>query len=152
MTDRDRLLDDLAAAWSAWDPMPPDLPDRILTAVAMDGLDAAYELLTLVGRSDSLLGARSAGDDRTLIEFTANGVHVLVRVAEDESGRRIDGWVEPGRLESVTLTVNDVSFPGRLTSASRFSTEGLPAGLAALELRLVDGARERRFRSPHFEI
>lgn len=152
MSDRDPMLSELAAAWQAWDPMPPDLPDVILTAIAMEGLDEAYELLTLVERSENLLGVRSSGDGRTLIEFSANGVHVLLRVAEDEAGRRVDGWVEPGRLTSVTITVAQTERVARILSPSRFEVDALPPGLASLSIDLVDGADPRRFRSPHFEI
>lgn len=153
MTDRDPLFDDLAAAWSRWDPMPDDLPDRILTAVAMADLDTAYELLTLVARSDSLLGSRAGVDGRTIIEFTADGVHIGVRVADGEQGRRIDGWVEAARIASVEVFIDGMPQGGRVTSASRFELDGLPSGLAALEIELTDtGGAPRRFRSPHFEI
>lgn len=152
MSDRDPLLGELAAAWRAWDPMPPELPDNILTAIAMDDIDVAYELLTLVERSESLLGVRSSADGRTLIEFSANGVHVLLRVAEDETGRRVDGWVEPGRLTSATLTVAKSEHVARVSSASRFEVDALPPGLASLSIDLIDGTEARRFLSPHFEI
>lgn len=93
---RDPLLDDLARAWRQWDPMPADLPDRILTALALADLDDAHELLTLTTRSDDLLGARSSGDDRTLIEFQADGVRGPgegePRVLQDVLG---GGGVEP---------------------------------------------------------
>lgn len=150
---RDPLLDDLSDAWRAWDPVPEDLCDRILTALAVADLDDAYELLTLTTRSDSLLGARASGDDRTLIEFQAEGVQVLVRVVETTGhGRRIDGWVEPGGLLAVTLGQGDSATPGHVTSASRFEFDLVPHGLSRLELELADGGDTRRFRTPHFEI
>lgn len=150
---RDPLLDDLAAAWRARDPMPDDLPDRILTALAMADLDADHELLTLTQRSESLLGARSSSDDRTLIEFQADGVQVLLRIAlANGHGGRIDGWVEPGGLRGVTLLHGDDSVPGQVTSGGRFEVSQVPPGLARLELELTDGDSTRRLRSPHFEI
>lgn len=152
MPDRDPLLEDLAAGWASWDPMPAGLPDRILTAIAMDGLDADYELLTLVSRSEHLLGVRANDNDRTLIEFSADGVAVLVRVATTASGRRLDGWVDPGPLAAVTLTLDGYTHAARVTSGSRFEVDGLPSGLAQLELDLVADGATRRFRSPHFEI
>lgn len=150
---RDPLLDDLARAWRQWDPMPADLPDRILTALALADLDDAHELLTLTTRSDDLLGARSSGDDRTLIEFQADGVQVLVRVVEVAGrGHRVDGWVEPGRLLHVAVRQGGDARVGRVTSASRFEFDALPRGLGRLELELADGDARRRLRTPHFEI
>lgn len=150
---RDPLLDALAEGWRAWDPMPADLSDRILTALAVAGLDDDHELLTLVTRSESLLGARASGDDRTLIEFQADGVQVLVRVVETTGhGRRIDGWVEPGGLLAVTLGQGEDRLSGRVTSASRFGFDAVPRGLGQLELELTEGDGTRRVRTPHFEI
>lgn len=149
---RDPLLDHLAGAWRGWDPMPGDLPDRILTAIAMAHLDADHELLTLTTRSDRLLGARGSADDRTLIEFSADGVQVLLRVVETTgSGSRIDGWVEPDGLVRATLTQASVAHEGRVTSASRFEFESVPHGLSRLELELTDGRTTRRLRTPHFD-
>lgn len=150
---RDPLLDDLAAVWLARDPMPADLPDRILTTLAMADLDDHYELLTLTTRSETLLGARGSGDDRTLIEFQAEGVSVLVRVGETSpTGRRLDGWVEPAALLEVTVSQGDSAHIGRVSSASRFEFDAVPLGLSRLELELTQGDGVRRFRSPHFEI
>jgi len=151
--NREPLLDELARGWSTWDPMPADLPDRILTAIALADVDDAYELLTLTTRSDSLLGARGNADDRTLIEFQADGVQVLVRVGEASgTGRRLDGWVEPAGLLGVTLRQADAASTGRVTSASRFEFDAVPHGLSRLELELADADSVRKFRSPHFEI
>lgn len=149
---RDPLLDELADGWQRWDPMPDDLPDRILVSLAMADLDADYELLTLTTRSDHLLGARASGDDRTLLEFTADGFQVLVRVVDAEGGRRIDGWVEPGGLAYVLLTQDRKRLTGHVASASRFLFERIPAGLSQLEFVVKSVNGTRRFRSPHVEI
>lgn len=153
MPDRDPLLDELADAWQTWDPMPADLPDRILTAVAMRDLDADFEVLTLLSRSDSLLGARSDPDDRTLIEFQAHGFSVLVRIVESTPGRhRLDGWCTPASLVSVRYGQDGRETPARVVSASRFEADDVTPGLTHLVVEVSDDRGVRHFRSPHFEI
>jgi hypothetical protein len=56
----EKLWQDLAAMWEERDPVPADLADRVLTAIAMDDLDAEYEILHLVERSTELAGTRGA--------------------------------------------------------------------------------------------
>lgn len=153
---RDPLLDRIAALWRTRDPMPPDLPERVLARLAADGidpdLDAEYELLTLAGRSDALLGARSGEDSQVLLEFHAEGCTVLLRVTVEGPTRRIDGWCEPAALVAAQLTRGGDTWPAEVRAGSRFVLTGVPPGLCRLILDVDTDHTTRRLRSPQVEI
>ena len=60
---RDPLFDRLAAMWRERDPMPPDLPGRVLARLVTDGIETEYERLRD--------GAPAAADDENAAENTA---------------------------------------------------------------------------------
>jgi len=62
--------------WDAYDPMPADLVEQVLVAVATEDLDAEYELLHLVSRTSELAGARGTGDALT-ISFSGEAFSLL---------------------------------------------------------------------------
>lgn len=152
MASRDPLLDRVAALWRARDPMPADLPDRVLARLATDAIDLEYELLTLASRSDAALGARAGDDTQVLLEFRTPGCTVLVRVTAEGATRRIDGWCEPAELTGVTLTRDGATWTAEVRSASRFVLTGIPPGLCRLDLDLAGAPTTRRLRTPQVEI
>lgn len=152
MTSRDPLFARLAALWRRRDPMPEDLPERILGFLATDGIDLEYELLTLTHRSDSLLGTRSDDASQLLLEFQGDGCTVLLRITRQGRDRRVDGWCEPGTVVQALLNQGETEWRAELHSPSRFVFEKVPSGLSRLTV-LVDAAEEhRRLRSPQVEI
>src|SRR4051794_34039164 len=72
------LWSDLAAMWEAHDPMPQGLVEQVLVALATEDLDAEYELLHLVSRTDELVGARGTGDAIT-ISFSGGSCALVLR-------------------------------------------------------------------------
>ena len=77
--DREPLFDALRSAYETADPIPEGLIERVLVAIALDDIDLEYELLTLVHRSEQLVGVRGTDDQKTVLEFTAAGLTVLLR-------------------------------------------------------------------------
>ena len=149
---RDPLFDRLAAMWRERDPMPPDLPGRVLARLVTDGIEAEYELLTLASRSDALLGARSGEESQVLLEFRADGCTVLLRVTAEGAGRRIDGWCEPATLVRAWLGRGGATWPAEVRSASRFVLTDVPPGLCRLFLDVDRDHATRHLRSPQVEI
>lgn len=154
---RDPLLDAVREAWSTWDPAPDDLADTVLIAIAMDDLDAEYELLTLVNRHDQFAGTRSElTDERVLIEFRSKDLSVLVRVSRENTGlHRIDGWVTPASGGTVRILQDDDSTTIPLDSNGRFDVPTVKQGLTRLIVQpesIADAPSEGEFRTTMFEI
>ncbi len=75
------LWRDLATMWNTRDPMPPELVEQVLVAIATEDLDAEYELLHLVARTTELAGARGSSDALT-ISFSGEAFSLLLRVSD----------------------------------------------------------------------
>ena len=146
----EELWTELAVMWEERDPMPSDLADRVLTAIAMDDIDAEYEVLHLVHRSTELAGTR--GDDAPVtVTFASDDVTVMVHVSVTApERRRLDGWVAGPAVDS--LTVLD-STGGRATvvvDEGRFAVDDLPTGPTRLVLGFAD--RRSSFVTPEVEL
>lgn len=95
----DELLQSVADLYAVLDPAPGDLADGVLARLAVQDLEAEFELFTLVQPVDTLVGTRA--DDRAetsdtvALEFAGSTYRVLVRVSDTDDGRRLDGWVVP---------------------------------------------------------
>ncbi|GGC08909.1 hypothetical protein [Cellulomonas carbonis] len=141
MTDDadEALLAPLRAMWRRRDPVPDGLVTSVLVALASEGLDEEYELLTLTGDAARLEGVRApAGDDggagapRTLT-FTAGPVTVMLRVSPlDHGRRRVDGWVSPAGVHAVRLRCGADDVRTTSSAAGRFEVADVPSGVATL--------------------
>ena len=156
--ERDPLLVAIKAMYSELDPPPAGLTERVLAALAVDDLDLEYELLTMVHRSQQLAGVRSGDDQKLVMEFTAAGITVMLRISPVDAGhRRIDGWVTrtaDANGEAAELTASLWQEHGTHTSPvgahGRFEFAGVPRGLTRLDLN-ASGA-DNAFRTTLFEI
>ena len=82
----------MRAMWAQVDPMPADLIDRMVAAIAVDDLSREYALLTLV--ETDLAAVRGDGDVLTL-QFSDGTTSILLHVTTTATGRRrVDGWVD----------------------------------------------------------
>lgn len=142
----------LRATWEKVDPMPVDLVDRMVAAVAVADLSREYALLTLVEASD--LAAVRGDSDTATLQFSDGTTSVLVHVTEGADGaRRIDGWIDATVL-AIRLVRDDGD---ELTADSgehgRFAFEGVAPGVVRLRLVLRHADGELRdFQTPHFEV
>ena len=138
------VLAELAAMYTAADPPPSDLDDRVSFAVALQHGDLEMEVARLT--EDLLVGAgaRAADQPRTLT-FDCPALTVMVTVvAVPRDQRRLDGWLAPagalvvdvraGGSDTVTHTVT-------ADSTGRFVVESVPAGLAQLTVHLARSGR-----------
>ena len=133
------ILGDLAAAYSAGDPPPADLDDRVLFALALGDLDVEVARLTedvLVGS-----GARATEQPRT-VTFDSDSVTVMVTVVAQPGGRRrIDGWLAPAaplRVQMRTAGSRDVTHAVTADGTGRFVFYDVPPGLAQLIVHLPE--------------
>lgn len=142
----------LRAVWETVDPVPADLVDRMVAAVAVADLTREYALLTLV-ESSQPAAVRGEADTLTL-QFSDGRTSVLLHVSEtDEHTRRIDGWVDATTL-AIRLFQDDREWSADPGEGGRFAFEDVPPGLSSIRLVIRDddegGLRE--FMTPHFEV
>lgn len=155
-SERDPLLDAVRRMFEELDPVPEGLTERVLVALAVDDLELEYELLTMVHRSQQLAGVRSGDDQKLVLEFTAPGLTVMLRVSPVDGGhRRIDGWVtRTSDAGGGELTASLWQDAGTTTAAvgqhGRFEFADVPAGLSRLDL--ASSGDDPEFRTTLFEI
>jgi hypothetical protein len=130
-----QLFADLRGMWEEVDPMPADLPDRVLFALDLEELDVDFELLRLVSSAQEDLSVRSAATEVNTITFSGPSVTVMVRVTEMPSQRRrLDGWIAPSTPVVVTVHHADGSAEAVVDARGRFVVDDIPAGLTRMVL------------------
>jgi hypothetical protein len=141
----------MRAVWEEVDPVPVDLVDRMVAAVAVEDLTREYALLTLVETSE-LAAVRGASDTSTL-QFSDGTTSVLVHVAATEGGgRRVDGWVDATAL-AIRLIQGDKDWTADAGERGRFAFDDITPGMARLRLVVRDADGEiRDFQTPQFEV
>jgi len=139
----------LRAMWGDTDPMPAGLVDRIIAAVAADGLTQEYALLTLI---DDRLGAVRSDSDALTLQFSDGTTSILLHVTMTESGRRrVDGWVDTAAAE-VVLTQGEKSRATAPAETGRFVFDEVPPGLTTVHLTTTVGGEARTLSTPRFEL
>lgn len=136
--------------WEDVDPMPADLVDRMVAAVAVEDLSREYALLTLV--EGSFAAVRGETDTATL-QFSDGTTSVLLHVTATEGGgRRVDGWVDASAL-AIRLIQDDREWSAEPGEHGRFAFDEVTPGVARLRLvvRDAEGAL-RDFQTPQFEV
>ncbi|KRB38462.1 hypothetical protein [Microbacterium sp. Root180] len=136
--------------WEDIDPVPADLIDRMVAAVAVEDLSREYALLTLV--EGAMAAVRGDADTATL-QFSDGTTSVLLHVSATESGaRRIDGWVDAAAL-AIRLVHDDREWTAEPGEHGRFAFEEVTPGVARLRLVVKDATGELRdFQTPQFEV
>ncbi|MDZ8171603.1 hypothetical protein [Microbacterium xanthum] len=141
----------LRATWDDIDPMPADMIDRMVAAVAVADLSREYALLTLV--EGAITGAvRTAPAETATLQFSRGDTSVLLHVSVTESGkRRIDGWVDAETL-AIRLVQGDRDWAAEPADHGRFAFEEVPPGMTRLRMavRGTDGEM-KEFETPQFE-
>src|SRR5262245_23017809 len=157
MSEHGTSLPDLARMWELRDPMPDDLVEKVLVAIATEDLDAEYEMLHLMERSRELSGARGDAEAMT-IAFSAGSFSLLLRVSEigtpEARQCRIDGWVTPAQAMLVTVSQHEATTEAEVDARGRFEIPRISAGLTRFFLRSQDegDSAEGLFATPTFEL
>lgn len=145
----------LAQMWEERDPMPADLPDRVLVALALEDLDAQYEMLHLVERSKELVGTRSVAETVT-ITFAAGEFTVMLHVSPMAPDHcRVDGWVAPAQPMIVKVVQPGSTRTVRVDATGRFSLSELGVGLTRFVLvteEIAADGHPKSFATPLVEL
>ncbi|MCE0509466.1 hypothetical protein LVJ59_10475 [Microbacterium sp. KKR3/1] len=139
----------LRTLWSEVDPMPAGLIDRMVAAVAADGLNREYALLTLV---EGELGAVRGEADALTLQFSDGSTSILLHVTRTASGRRrVDGWVDTAAAE-IVLTQGERTRSTAPEETGRFVFDEVPPGLTRVRLTTQIGDETRTLATPRFEL
>ncbi|KQP68347.1 MULTISPECIES: hypothetical protein [Microbacterium] len=136
--------------WEDVDPVPADLVDQMVAAVAVEDLSREYALLTLV---EGTFAAVRGETDTATLQFSDGTTSVLLHVTATEGGdRRVDGWVDATAL-AIRLIQGDREWSAEPGEHGRFAFDEVTPGMARLRLvvRDADGAL-RDFQTPQFEV
>jgi len=150
MSDEE-LWTDLAAMWEERDPVPADLAERVLVAIAMDDLDAKYEILHLVERSTELAGTRGGSEAPVTVTFASDDITVMMHVSATATDRRrVDGWVAGPAVDSLTVVDATGARTPVAVEDGRFALDDLPSGPTRLMLEFAQ--RSRTFITPEVQL
>lgn len=142
----------LRRTWEELDPVPADLVDRMVAAVATADLSREYALLTLVTATE--LAAVRGNADALTMQFSDGTASVLVHVVPAADGlRRVDGWVD-APAASVELEQDERTWT-TAAEHGRFAFEDIPAGMTRLRIVLTDttdAGTPAELRTPRFEV
>ncbi|MFJ4223624.1 hypothetical protein [Microbacterium sp. NPDC089695] len=139
----------LRSLWRDVDPVPASLVDRMIAAVATEGLSEEYALLTLV---DQPLGAVRGDADALTLQFSDGTTSILLHVTRTAGGgHRIDGWVDTAAA-AIELRQGERVRRVSPNDAGRFAFDDVPAGFASVRLTTVVGGEERILSTPQFEL
>ena len=142
------LFERLRGMWSAADPVPDGLADRMVAAVAATGLEEEYALLTLVDHAAAVRGEAEA----LTLQFSDGSTSILLHVTDGAGGlRRVDGWIDADDA-ALTLTVDEHVRTTSPDPNGRFVFDNVPAGLARVTLTLRSSDGDRTLTTPRFEL
>ncbi|MFN8076899.1 MAG: hypothetical protein U0Q15_15975 [Kineosporiaceae bacterium] len=134
------LMERLRQAWTAADPVPSDLAERVTFALALDDVDFEFELLRLQVELAEPIGARGE-DTLQTVTFSGESLSVMVSLSPAAAGGvRIDGWISDGGHLDVELHHADGASTLAADRDGRFAFERVPHGLVQLFFHPSDNA------------
>lgn len=147
MDSDDALFARLRIAQEEIDPMPADLADRMIAAIAIADVSREYALLTLIEYAEV---AVRGGSETTTLQFSDGTASVLLHISHTASGRRrVDCWVDAGAAE-VRLTQGRRSWTTVPDGQGRCAFDEIPPGLSRVLLVTAAGAKD--LLTPQFEV
>ncbi len=132
----DQLLEKLAEALEAADPVPEAVLDAAKAAFTWRTIDAELAALVFDSAAEDLVGVRSAEVTRQLT-FSTPGVEIEL-VVLSETSRRIVGQLVPPQTAEITLHYEDEERTVRSDSLGRFTLHDVPTGSVRLTCTLED--------------
>ncbi|NTW42244.1 MAG: hypothetical protein HGA44_20590, partial [Cellulomonadaceae bacterium] len=133
------VLADLARILAAADPPPPDLADRALFALTLDGLQAEVMELHVLDVPALAVRGGDVVEART-ITFTSEAITALVTLSVGAAGGvRIDGWCAPAARYRVELRRPSGVVAVDSDDDGSFVFADVAPGPASLLLRPLDG-------------
>jgi hypothetical protein len=124
--DESRLLADLRAMWQRADPVPAELADEMIAAVAGARLDEELEILVLVSDSATRPEAqvRGSATARVLYFQAEQGWSLDAEISDDQvSGQMLDFEGDMGSVEVVVETPQGATWATRVDEVGFFTVQ-----------------------------
>lgn len=130
-----QLLDRLAAALDAYDPLPESVIDAAKASFTWRTIDAELASLVFDSAAEELVGVRSADASRQMT-FRTPGVEIEL-VVVSETSRRLVGQLVPPQAAEVTLHHEQDERTAQSDSLGRFTFNDVPTGSVRLTCKLA---------------
>lgn len=134
----DRLIDELASALDATDPVPERFIEAAKESFTWKTIDIELAELVFDSAESELVGVRGVDATRQ-VTFQAPGFEIEVAIISDGT-RRLVGQVVPAHEGTVELHFGEQSVSTASDNLGRFSFEDVPLGPISLRIELADGA------------
>ncbi|NUR07631.1 MAG: hypothetical protein HOQ22_03900 [Nocardioidaceae bacterium] len=141
--------------FSAIDPVPDDLVERITFAMALDEVfDEVARVTRMPVDSLAVRSESPAGTRTETLTFSATRLTAMVTVVRMDRGLRLDGWLAPPEACRVRLRIQDGPQYDVLADAQgRFSFQELEEGFGQLSFHpLDDEGSENAVVTPLFQL
>jgi hypothetical protein len=133
------LLDAIGDLFQALDPMPPDLPGRVLFSLSLRDLET--EVARLADEEVSAAGVRGAEQSRT-ITFDSESLTVMIRIDPNQDGTvRVDGWLAPPQRREIEMKTTADRLSVSSDEQGRFAFFRVPRGTAQLIVRPAEAGQ-----------
>lgn len=141
MDDADfAVLHRVREAFTAADPMPADLPERIRFSLALRDLEVEVARLSAHEEDELAVAVRGLEESRT-VTFDSDSLTIMIRVDSDQDGTvRVDGWLAPAQRRTVELRTSCGELTALSDERGRFAFARVPRGRAQLLVRADAGA------------
>lgn len=150
------ILRQVRAVYDATDPVPDDLVERNLFALALDEMYDEVARMTRVPLDALAVRSEHAAGTRTeTLTFSADRLTAMVTVSRVGTDRlRLDGWLAPPAAYRVRIRLHgDEDREVLADPQGRFSFEGLPEGFGQLSFHpMDDDADENAVVTPVFQL
>lgn len=135
------ILDGIRDLFERTDPMPADLPERIMFSLAMRDLEA--EVARMVAEEDPLLLAARGSEHSRTITFDSDSLTIMIRIDANRNGTvRIDGWLAPPQQREIEMQATaDALLVAASDEQGRFAFVSVPRGTARLVVRPAEPGR-----------
>ncbi|MGN6126884.1 MAG: hypothetical protein ACTHON_09985 [Humibacter sp.] len=135
--DDNELLDALRDMWMRLDPPPEDLDALAIQAIEQAELD---DPIVLELMSEDFAFANVRGEGERTLRFEAGRYEVLLRIAREPEGYRIDGWSTPAAQGVVRIECDGHERVTDSDALGRFAFVGIGSGTATVSLTESPGA------------
>lgn len=145
------VLQRIANAYAAEDPVPDGLVDRLQFAITLDALHAEIAELQ---RMDGLVGARGeTAADVQSVTFSSQSLTIMITVTPiGPDVVRIDGWAADAPGVSIELKTSQDRRQTVADDDGRFVFDDVPRGMAQFLVRHSEGSGRPSVVTPSLEI
>lgn len=133
----EEILNRIRDAWSAADPMPPDLPERIRFSLALRDLEVEVARLAARDGEPALASRSSRGEEQSrTVTFDSDSLTIMIRIDPNGDGTvRVDGWLAPPQCREIEMKTESSPLTVHTDEQGRFAFAIVPRGTAQLIVR-----------------